>query len=54
MSAYGPAARSASGLDRVPAYPFQVLNNQNQVLYTKGYSPLYTPFFMKKEVMKEV
>jgi seryl-tRNA synthetase len=25
-----------------------------QVLYTKGYSPLYTPFFMKKEVMKEV
>ena len=33
---------------------FQVLNNQNQVLYTKGYSPLYTPFFMKKEVMKEV
>ena len=32
----------------------QVLNNQIQVLYTKGYSPLYTPFFMKKEVMKEV
>merc|ERR1719328_222377 len=25
-----------------------------QVLYSKGYSPLYTPFFMKKEVMKEV
>ena len=29
-------------------------NNQIQVLYSKGYSPLYTPFFMKKEVMKEV
>merc|ERR1719219_228314 len=25
-----------------------------QVLYSKGYSPLYTPFFMKKEVMQEV
>jgi len=25
-----------------------------QVLYKEGYSPLYTPFFMKKEVMKEV
>jgi len=24
------------------------------VLYKEGYSPLYTPFFMKKEVMKEV
>jgi hypothetical protein len=25
-----------------------------QELYKEGYSPLYTPFFMKKEVMKEV
>merc|ERR1712126_419470 len=25
-----------------------------QVLYKEGYSPLYTPFFMKKEVMQEV
>ena len=24
------------------------------MLYKEGYSPLYTPFFMKKEVMKEV
>ena len=31
MSAYGPAARSASGLDRVPAFPFQVLNTQGEV-----------------------
>lgn len=23
-------------------------------LYNKGYVPLYTPFFMRKEVMKEV
>jgi seryl-tRNA synthetase len=30
--------------------------NQNYkcILYREGYSPLYTPFFMKKEVMKEV
>merc|ERR1719391_1561426 len=25
-----------------------------QTLYKEGYSPLYTPFFMKKEVMQEV
>jgi hypothetical protein len=33
-----------------------VLLNKNYkcILYREGYSPLYTPFFMKKEVMKEV
>jgi seryl-tRNA synthetase len=25
-----------------------------QTLYKEGYTPLYTPFFMKKEVMQEV
>lgn len=25
-----------------------------RMLHTKGYSPVYTPFFMKKEVMQEV
>ena len=25
-----------------------------RVLHAKGYSPIYTPFFMKKEVMQEV
>ena len=25
-----------------------------RILYAKGYSPVYTPFFMKKEVMQEV
>ena len=25
-----------------------------RMLYSKGYSPLYTPFFMNKEVMQEV
>ena len=24
------------------------------VLYRKGYTPVYTPFFMRKEVMEEV
>ena len=25
-----------------------------RILHGKGYSPVYTPFFMKKEVMQEV
>ena len=25
-----------------------------QILHTKGYTPLYTPFFMRKSVMQEV
>ena len=25
-----------------------------RMLHAKGYSPIYTPFFMKKEVMQEV
>jgi seryl-tRNA synthetase len=25
-----------------------------RILHGKGYSPIYTPFFMKKEVMQEV
>ena len=25
-----------------------------QILHSKGYQPIYTPFFMKKEVMQEV
>jgi seryl-tRNA synthetase len=25
-----------------------------QMLYEKGFTPLYTPFFMRKDVMQEV
>lgn len=31
-----------------------LINLAMQSLYTKGYVPLYTPFFMRKEVMQEV
>ena len=31
-----------------------LINVALHLLYEKGYSPLYTPFFMRKEVMEEV
>lgn len=31
-----------------------LINHALQMLHGKGYTPLYTPFFMKKEVMQEV
>ena len=31
-----------------------LINLAMQSLYTKNYVPLYTPFFMRKEVMQEV
>lgn len=31
-----------------------LINLSMKMLYSKGYTPLYTPFFMRKEVMQEV
>ncbi|XP_076447670.1 serine--tRNA ligase, cytoplasmic-like [Babylonia areolata] len=31
-----------------------LINHAMKILYGKGYQPLYTPFFMRKEVMQEV
>jgi seryl-tRNA synthetase len=31
-----------------------LINHAMTMLYMKGYQPLYTPFFMRKEVMQEV
>jgi len=31
-----------------------LINHAMQILHTKGYTPLYTPFFMRKSVMQEV
>lgn len=31
-----------------------LINHAMQLLHTKGYTPLYTPFFMRKQVMQEV
>ena len=31
-----------------------LINHAMQSLAVKGYTPLYTPFFMKKSVMQEV
>lgn len=31
-----------------------LINHAMTMLYSKGYQPLYTPFFMRKEVMQEV
>lgn len=31
-----------------------LINLAMSMLHTKGYTPLYTPFFMRKEVMQEV
>lgn len=31
-----------------------LINYALQILYSKNYTPLYTPFFMRKEVMQEV
>ena len=31
-----------------------LINHSMMMLYGKGYQPLYTPFFMRKEVMQEV
>jgi len=31
-----------------------LINVAMTTLHSKGYTPLYTPFFMRKEVMQEV
>lgn len=31
-----------------------LINYALRILYSKNYTPLYTPFFMRKEVMQEV
>jgi len=31
-----------------------LINRALMLLHDKGYSPLYTPFFMRKDVMQEV
>ena len=31
-----------------------LINHGLGMLHEKGFTPLYTPFFMRKEVMKEV
>lgn len=31
-----------------------LINYALQILASKGFTPLYTPFFMRKEVMQEV
>lgn len=31
-----------------------LINYALRILYSKKYTPLYTPFFMRKEVMQEV
>ncbi|XP_071818158.1 serine--tRNA ligase, cytoplasmic-like [Apostichopus japonicus] len=33
---------------------FAVQQHALRILYTKGFTPLYTPFFMRKEIMQEV